>query len=267
MKHTFCALTTAVAFLLLAGSPQAQTRLSLADLQAQLNAQSATLQALQGQNAALQTTVATLNSTVASLQAFKDSVACITSRPGAGAVPDVVFSGCNVQVVNGMGAQFQKNAVGNLIVGYNNLVPSGGGPDPDRSGSHNLVVGPFHEYTSVGGFVAGAGNSLHGISTSIVGGASNIANAHGSSIVGGHYNVTGDVTDSSVAIYSTILGGGGNTAKGGASTIAGGAGNVTFATSSSIAGGILNTTNNGSSYSAISGGRSNTTTTADQVVP
>jgi hypothetical protein len=267
MKHALRVLTTAVALLLLASSPQAQTRLSLADLQAQLNAQSVTLQALQGQNAALQTSVTTLNSTVAGLQAFKDSVACITGRPGVGAVPDVVFTGCNVQVVNGLGSQMQKNAVGNLIVGYNDLVTSAGGPDPDRSGSHNLVVGPFHEYTSVGGFVAGGLNSLHGISTSIVGGISNIANAHNSTIVGGNYNVTGDVTDADVGIYSTILGGGGNTTKGGGSTIAGGAANVTFGTMSSIAGGRFNTTNNHTYYSAISGGRSNTTNAADQVVP
>jgi len=65
---------------------------------------------------------------------------------------DITFSGVNVHVVNGTGTtDGTVNGLGNLIVGYNETRGSG----DDRSGSHNIVVGSEHNYSSYGGLVAG----------------------------------------------------------------------------------------------------------------
>src|SRR3989442_13235385 len=68
----------------------------------------------------------------------------------------VLFTGVNVQVVNGAGGtsvlRFRDFAgTGNLIVGYNEPRENG---DVQRTGSHNLIVVPQHNYSTVGGIVA-----------------------------------------------------------------------------------------------------------------
>jgi hypothetical protein len=64
---------------------------------------------------------------------------------------DVIFEGCNVHIRSGAGyTGAPVNGLGNLVVGYNEAFP-----DDDRTGSHNLVVGAFHSYSSSGGLVAG----------------------------------------------------------------------------------------------------------------
>ena len=65
--------------------------------------------------------------------------------------PTVWFEAVNVLVVNGLGSTDSINGLGNLSVGYDE--PRF--PASDKSGSHNLIVGPFHNYSSYGGFVAG----------------------------------------------------------------------------------------------------------------
>ena len=60
--------------------------------------------------------------------------------------------------------------LGNLIVGYNDRRGCRrAGPCNLRSGSHNLVVGMYHDYTSFGGFVAGGGNEISGELASLSG--------------------------------------------------------------------------------------------------
>jgi hypothetical protein len=59
---------------------------------------------------------------------------------------DLYFTGCNVHIVSGSGAtDGTTNGLGNLFIGYNEPYP---GQNLDRSGSHNLVIGPFHAYGS-----------------------------------------------------------------------------------------------------------------------
>jgi hypothetical protein len=60
-------------------------------------------------------------------------------------------------------------------------------PSPCR-GTHNLVVGAWHNWTSVGGLVAGEANSIFGPSASISGGTRNAAVGRGSAISGGAFN-------------------------------------------------------------------------------
>jgi hypothetical protein len=127
----------------------------------------------------------------------------------------LTFSGMNVQVVGGSGQTAGVNGLGNLIVGYNeNNVAA------TRTGSHNLVVGYDHEYTSSGGLVAGWRNTVSGTSSSVLGGRLNTASENYSSVSGGMQNTAG-------GFYSVISGGQGNTTSANYSSISGGQGNTT----------------------------------------
>ena len=82
-----------------------------------------------------------------------------------------------------------KNGTGNLIIGYNEAPQELGTGPNDRSGSHNLVIGAQHIYTSTGGLIAGFHNRLFGPSASVTGGTLNTAGRPYTSISGGseHY--------------------------------------------------------------------------------
>ena len=96
---------------------------------------------------------------------------------------DFVFTGVNVHVRSGSGAtDGSVNGLGNLIVGYDEL--RGSGLD-DKTGSHNLVVGPTHNYSSYGGLVAGCRNAVSGIYASVSGGSNNAASNECASVSGG----------------------------------------------------------------------------------
>src|SRR5215510_10663472 len=60
-----------------------------------------------------------------------------------GAANEVVISGANLRIVNGLGSTETTNGLGNLIVGYNE--PRGFEPDR-RTGSHNVVVGHWFSF-------------------------------------------------------------------------------------------------------------------------
>ncbi len=90
---------------------------------------------------------------------------CLTEEAG-----DAVFSGCDVEVRNGLGDTGTTNGKGNLIVGYNE------NPNAfNRDGSHNIVVGRNHGYSSFGGLVVGINNQITGAYASVSGGSSNVA--------------------------------------------------------------------------------------------
>jgi hypothetical protein len=94
--------------------------------------------------------------------------------------PHVVFHHANVHVQSGSGTTFEASGVtglGNLIVGYN----EGTGL---HTGSHNLVVGPSHTYTSTGGVVFGESNTVLARSAVILGGFQNRNEGQRSSILG-----------------------------------------------------------------------------------
>src|SRR5262249_34083056 len=68
---------------------------------------------------------------------------------------EVVISGANLRIVNGLGATDTTNGLGNLIVGYNeSRAPgcSGSIPGPfctdNHTGSHNVVVGSRNNFSS-----------------------------------------------------------------------------------------------------------------------
>jgi hypothetical protein len=102
---------------------------------------------------------------------------------------EVIFEGCNVHIRSGAGAtDAPVNGLGNLIVGYHEAFP-----DDDRTGSDNLVVGPFHSHASYGGLVAGYNNAISGPHASVSGGDANTASGGYASVSGGFGNMAAGI--------------------------------------------------------------------------
>jgi trimeric autotransporter adhesin len=179
-----------------------------------------------------------------------------------GGTNEVVITG-NLRIVNGLGstsctdAQNElipncPNGLGNLIVGYNeprsSLVLFGDfGPD-NHTGSHNIVVGQFHNFSSFGGLVVGQFHEISGEFASVSGGASNTASGFGSTVSGGLGNTAS-------GIFSSVSGGSGNTASGINSSVSGGSGNTAIGADSSLSGGSFNSASG--VLSSVSGGTFN----------
>jgi hypothetical protein len=154
----------------------------------------------------------------------------------------VRFTGVNVQVVSGSGATAGiPNGRGNLIVGYNEDTA----PANDRSGSHNLIVGPEHTYSSYGGIVAGISNTVSGAYASVTGGGDNVASGGKASIAGGAEQtasgvgsfVGGGIDGQATASYSAVLGGSQGIASGFGAVSSGGFGPQATGDYSTAAGG------------------------------
>jgi hypothetical protein len=165
---------------------------------------------------------------------------------------DIFFNGVNVHVRSGSGATNgdtgsgpSVNGLGNLIIGYDEARTIN--PPSDKTGSHNLVIGEEHNYSSYGGLVAGFRNIVSGPNASVSGGWSNVATGNFSSVSGGLLNTASGT-------MSSIGGGGGNTASGNAASISGGNTNIASGIRSSVSGGLFNTASGNDS--SISGGQS-----------
>lgn len=167
--------------------------------------------------------------------------------------PHVIFEGANVHVRSGYGSTDEEflvtgtlTGLGNFIVGYNELYNGWG----TRSGSHNLVVGPFHSYSSYGGMVAGSRNTISGRQSSVVGGYLNAATEVYTSVTGGGFNTAS-------MNLATVTGGSSNEAKGGYSSVGGGQANIAEGFHTYIGGGAGNLA--GGNFCVISGGYNNYT--------
>src|SRR5262249_39933384 len=119
-----------------------------------------------------------------------------------GAANEVVITGANLRIVNGLGRTSCSdeqdnpipncpNGLGNLIVGYNEprdpIIVGILGPD-NRTGSHNVVVGQGNNFSRFGGIVIGLNNDISGDFASVSGGDRNTANGEMSSVSGGINN-------------------------------------------------------------------------------
>ena len=181
----------------------------------------------------------------------------INGLPG----PHIIIEGANLHVRSGSGATDDLGGVlyglGNVVIGYNEYDPT---QLRARTGSHNLIVGNGHGYTSFGGFLAGFANEVNRPNSSVSGGTGNQANGWASSISGGQGNratgesssVAGGSDNHAEAKYASVTGGAGNIARGWASSVTGGKRNLAIGDSSSVTGGADNQTKTVSS--AISGG-------------
>ncbi len=167
----------------------------------------------------------------------------VTRGENADGYDTITFSRVNVQIVSGSGTTDGTiNGLGNLIVGYNESRDSGS----NKSGSHNIVVGSQHNYTSYGGLVAGYWNTISGEYSSVSGGGSNTASGYTSSVSGGY-------TNTASGHRSSVSGGQYNTAGGNYSSVSGGGYNTAGAYRSSVSGGYINTA--GGYTSSVSGGQ------------
>ena len=115
---------------------------------------------------------------------------------GIDSQPTIQFSGCNVQIVNGMGKTASTNGAGNLVLGYDEAART-------QSGSHNLILGEDQEYTSYGAIVAGYGNTATGVWASIPGGYLNTASGEFATVSGGQGNAASGAVAWSAAAAAT----------------------------------------------------------------
>ncbi|MCP4129742.1 MAG: hypothetical protein GY754_01880 [bacterium] len=162
---------------------------TIAQLQDALSGQSESLTSLEG--TVLSHTVA-LNSQGDSVSGLQDDIDTISAtfqgvtRNGN----NLVFSGMNVNIVNGTNSTLSVNGLGNLVIGYNEVRPGGHDVcewmtyngekkyvctfrDNTRTGSHNIVLGTENNYSGSSGIVTGMLNSISGNYGYIIGGCSN----------------------------------------------------------------------------------------------
>jgi len=219
--------------------------------------------------------------------------------------PKVLFSGINVQIVNGLDRTDSINGLGNLIIGYDKARPEGGNLDAlvcsiggtatwaddityhpqqctaaggtiavnHKNGSHYLVVGDEHNYSQYGGVVFGHYNTSNRAWATVTGGERNHAGGEAASVTGG-------VNALAQGRLSSITGGSGNYADSSGSSVSGGERNTANAAEASVCGGVKNTASGRSSHvsggnnntareigSSILGGVNQTTTTSAQTIP
>jgi hypothetical protein len=166
---------------------------------------------------------AQIDALTAQLDAESAKLADVSVDPVTG---DLYVTGINLHVQSGSGATDGLiNGAGNLIIGYNE--------DALGPGSHNLVIGPGHTYSSYGGVVAGAFNQITAPFANVTGGAKNTASGVTSSISGGTGNFASGTS-------SHISAGRFNTASGVNSSVGGGSDNVASGFASTIPGGLEN---------------------------
>ena len=254
---------------------------------------------------ALQAQVTTLTSQVSSLQttltavqnnhalALGPYVSVVSGTENGLKGPHIIFSRANVHIVSGSGSTVDTSGLGNLVLGYDEDSLAASTIDGNRSGSHNLVVGPQHEFTGSSGAVFGYANftganfasvtggecnaagltaypfqceptSGDADAASVSGGLVNTASAFGSSVSGGDNNlasadlssVSGGQVNLASGEVSSVSGGEFNTASGEVSSIFGGESNTASYEFSSVSGGELNVAS--AEFSSVSGGFSNT---------
>jgi hypothetical protein len=180
---------------------QLPTSKDVADLAAKITALETTVgqlptskdvSALDTRIKALETTIGQTTSTqLQLLAALQSYVSVVPSSLNGLAGPHVIFTGVNVHIESGSGSTDDGGTLtglGNLVVGYNETPPAARLPSPDRGGSHNVIVGDGHEYTSYGGLVAGSQNAVSGAGGSATGGMLNLASGTTASVCGGFMN-------------------------------------------------------------------------------
>lgn len=255
----------------------AQARLSLADLAAQIEALRGQVTSLTQANSNLQGQIDSLNANLGVVQgsiagvqsiaqeartrlaAVEGGLAAVQSNSVLAldgilaydaAAQTARFSGIDVQVINGAGAD-TINGRGNLIIGYNwprlgdPICSKGDYDDPigtnctahggiyatsHKSGSHNLVVGEGHAYSDYGGVLFGANNAVTKYGGTVLGGYGNIVRGRLGGVVGGMTNeangpasvVSAGVSNRASGSFSAIGGGAENSADAGYSVVSGG---------------------------------------------
>jgi hypothetical protein len=166
----------------------------------------------------------------------------------SGGPNEVVITGANLRIVNGLGATDTTNGLGNLIVGYNEPRDPLFG-ETIRTGSHNVVVGQEHNFSRFASLVVGLRNDISGAWSSAIGGQFNIASTDMAVVSGG-------INNTASGAAATVSGGESNTASGFFAVVSGGLNNTASSTSATVSGGTGNTAK--SNFAVVSGGTNNT---------
>jgi hypothetical protein len=222
-----------------ADNPIAALQAQVAALQSQVNAQQGQITTLQGQVSTLQTQLAAVQSNKAlGLGQFVSVVSGLVDGVNG---PHIYFTGANIHIVSGSTTTADSvTGLGNLIIGYDEppLPPGPRRPPPvvNRSGSHNLVIGRYHNFTKAafGGLVAGQANTISNEAVTVSGGVGNIASGVFSSVSGG-------VQNTASGEFSSVSGGTVNIASGGEASVTGGENNTASGANSIVSGGLNNT--------------------------
>jgi hypothetical protein len=154
---------------------------------------------------------------------------------------EIFITGANLHIRNGLGLtecgpeleeqDIPCNGLGNLIVGYNE--PRGFEPDV-RTGSHNVVIGQLHNFSSFGGLVTGFENTISGGFAVVTAGAFNTASGRNALVSGGNSNTAS-------GMQAVVSGGNNNTASGGFAVVTGGDSNTASGGNTVVSGGNSNT--------------------------
>jgi hypothetical protein len=182
--------------------------------------------------------------------------------------PTIQFSGINMQIVDGEGSTSAINGAGNLVLGYDENPTN-----RTQTGSHNLIVGPYQQYTSFGGIITGSFNAIEAEGASVIGGWNNDADGKKAVVAGGEDNVafgegaavSGGSFGAADGRLSSVSGGKENHASGEGTSIVGGANNTAVGAESSIGGGFKNFAEG--ALSAIFGGKELKTTKIYEAKP
>jgi hypothetical protein len=173
--------------------------------------------------------------------------------------PTVQFSSANVQIESGEGKEEAVNGEGNLVIGND---PTVGDPKTAaQTGSNNLVLGSYNEYTGYGSIVSGYFDEALG-ANDVVFGQSNTASENEATVTGGVHNIAKENSsvlggdENTASDLSTVSGGFRNEATGSTASVSGGYKNKATQTSSSVSGGEKNVAANG--YDWVGGGKENT---------
>lgn len=143
--------------------------------------------ALEAKINSLQQTIDSQSTQIAALDARLVAVEAKTA-PISVAGTAFTISGKNVFIQDGSGNTQSNSGLGNLTIGYNasrNIFPPGDELPDNRTGTHNLILGDFNNYSSFGGLVAGANNEISGMYASVSGRGSNGASGTFASVSGG----------------------------------------------------------------------------------
>ena len=159
----------------------------------------ARIDALESDNAALRTAAADATEAIAEaearigeLESSSGSTAAISRLSEVLSVDsggDLFLDGVNLSIRSGGGAtDAAPNGKGNLILGYSESYGT-----ESRTGSHTLIVGPYHSWTAAWGIVAGAQNGLYADGGALIGGFGNTV-THENAVDAGGTGVTSSYT-------------------------------------------------------------------------
>jgi len=179
------------------------------------------------------------------LTILEEKVKHVTIQTGEDGLLELVLTGVNLRIVNGLGSTATTNGLGNLLVGYNE--PRQGFANI-RTGSHNVVVGKSHNFSRFGGLVVGFFNTISGDFASVSGGAINTASGESTAVSGGQNNTAS-------GLRAAVSGGVGNVANGYVAAVSGGATNLTPGDGASVSGGMNNGAFGG--FTSVCGGEGN----------